>query len=177
MSSEIRPARIFMAELGIYTEDTATSIGTDGLISCIGFAGWSRETRTGFLAHLSTPEQVEDFYKRGITQLKIATSPEKPIEFSCKVVGGWERARYSRKIREFLFENPLEDELVNLKIIEDSPPISCPTPRSLSVNLSDGSFGEYTPSPTDRSLSTEDADYYLKHVSIERLRVLTNTPV
>lgn len=155
--------RVFMAECGFsfntpLKDSCYEAIGTDGLISCIGFSGYDFRSRSGFLAHFSSPLQVEDFYNRAVVELEKRGIEDG--EFHCKIVGGYKRAKYSKEIVARIKDQVDRIEGIFFSIDEEDGLAETPFQRSLLLNLRSGEWESYTPSLEDRVLLPFEEERY-----------------
>lgn len=169
--------RVFMGELGVGKPDNGTKvIATDGLISCLGLSGFNVEENIGFVAHFSTPDQVLNFYSRGVEYIKtyVSEMESKMLIFDCFVVGGWSKAAYSHQILKLIREHEERLEGSNLKfVIEEGELLSeMSSQKSLSLNLETAIFKKYIPCEWHRQLSQEDEEYYHKLESLTQLKLV-----
>lgn len=168
METSLSTLRVFMGECGFASRESGIeAIATNGLISCIGFSGYNFSSSSGFVAHFSTPEQVKDFYSRGVEVIKAADS--KMVKFHCKIIGGYARAKFSREIVSSIKENLEGLEDLFFVIEEEEPFLQLPIERSLLLNLKTGERASYIPSPGHRALTEEEEKRYRKLESLERL--------
>ncbi len=154
-----------MGEMLIAQGDTEPKkLVTDGLISCISFAGWNPDTKTGFLTHFSHPKQVIQFYSEGIPLIQERTNVIDAL-FQCKITGGFTKAKYSHEMLKILKETLTSELAIDLEIVEETPPSDQPIAKNLSLDLTDGSFGEYNPSENLDHRSPSPADI-ARHLSL-----------
>ena len=161
--------RIFMSEAGFcFHNDPHPILSTDGLRSCIGFAGWEPNKKIGFLVHFFTPEQVVDFQNRGIQILSEMTEMDSST-FDCVTVGGCLKTSYSLKIVEAIRAIKLPSHL-SFQVKEE--PISKTFElKSLSLDTRTGDFGEYRveEDPDPRELEEDEKQAYLGIDSLNKL--------
>ena len=138
------------------SDDDKPVLATDGLRTCIGFAGWDPEEKIGFLAHFAGPKQVDGFYSEGVKRL-LALSKKTNRVFECALIGGYERAAYSREIVEKIKAGLDSVPNTEFRIIHEEPPTPKYVLKSLSLDLRDGKFGSYNseedPEPREKTES------------------------
>jgi hypothetical protein len=133
--------RVFMGEVAISMPQNPKILGTDGLISCIGFAGWDPNKHIAFLVHFGGQNQVDDFYSRGIEIL--LSSGNGNFNFDCAIRGGCQKTSASFEILEKLREGLDRHPHVKFHIKYEIPPSPNFTSKSLSVNGFSGEFSSY----------------------------------
>lgn len=136
--------RIFMGEAAIsFQESRYKSLATDGLISCIGFAGYDYQKNIAFLVHFGGPKQVDDFYSKGIVLLRPNSCDDERLHFQCAIRGGWMKTCASLQILDKLKSGLISHPNVRFEIVEEDPPSEIAVSRSLAVNCANGEFSEY----------------------------------
>lgn len=165
--------RVFMGEAVIYAaKEHPVVLATDGLRSCIGFAGWSPDRQVGFLVHFGGPMQVHDFYDRGVRKLSEQCSGI-PSLFQCAIRGGCEKTSASKEIIEALQEG-LQSCSIQFQIIHHEPLSPSFILKSLSLDTSLGTFSDYDSSmdPHPRQKTAEEQARDLTFSSFEELAYL-----
>jgi hypothetical protein len=161
--------RVFIAECGFVNDASEfEAIGTDGLISCVAFSGYNYKFGSGFIAHFSTPDQVTDFFSRGVELIQ-SKGYETEDEFHCKIVGGFRRAKYSKEIVDTIKVYARLTKSLTFIIDEEDSLAETPFERSLLLNLRSGEWNRYSPTLKDRVLLPSEEDRYKKLESLERL--------
>lgn len=126
-------------------QDPNPILATDGLRTCIGFAGIDRAQGIGFLVHFVGPLQVDCFYDEGVKKL-IEMSKNTTLVFNCIIRGGCSKASASVEILQKIKSSlHLRHPLVEFCIIEEEEPSKNFTLKSLSLDLRSGAFGHYSP--------------------------------
>lgn len=148
--------RAFVGECVIASSnDEKPILATDGLNSCIGFAGRARDSEFGFLVHFYGPNQVDDFYSNGVRLLSDLNGKG---TFECVIKGGCIKTSCSKKIVDKIKSN-CKNSSINFDIIKEYPlSEKIGVLKTLSLDTRTGEFGEYTVSddPNPRELSEED---------------------
>jgi len=142
--------RIFAGEAVIHTpEDPYEILATNGLCSCIAFAGWEPHKKIGFMVHFGGAAQVADFYSRGIELLSSKCGREDLSTFQCAIRGGAEKIRCSPEILQALKKELHTHESIRFEIVQEDPlsDLSKLTvfqnPKSLSLDCGSGIFSDY----------------------------------
>jgi len=164
--------RIFMGEAVIHASNNPNiTLVTNGLISCIGFAGWEPQKKIGFLVHFGGPKQVKDFYSNGVEMLSKKCGVSDLSTFICAIRGGYEKTPASQKILTAIKSDLLSHERIQFKIIDQTQMSKSFAQKSLSIDCYKGQFTDYNiendPSPRLKTPKEEARD--LTFSSIEEL--------
>lgn len=146
--------RVFMGEAVMHLGGPSNPIlATDGLCSCIGFAGWEPIQKIGFLVHFGGPKQVTDFYTRGIRILSDKTSGASSL-FHCILRGGSASYPISAEIRQAIHDGLELHESIRFEIIK-SASFDGENPQSIALDLPQGIFDGYDhrkdPNPREKT--------------------------
>lgn len=170
--------RIFVGEAVIHTpEDHDEILATNGLCSCIAFAGWEPDKKIGFLVHFGGAEQVADFYSRGIELLTRKCGAKDLSTFQCAIRGGAEIIRCSPEILQAIKKELHTHERIRFEIIDEAPLSNLPrdhvfqNPKSLSLDCRSGRFSEYNidEDPEPRVKTPEEEAKDIKFSIFEKL--------
>ena len=125
-------------------QDHNPILATDGLRTCIGFAGIDRTQRIGFLVHFAGPLQVDCFYNEGVKRL-VEMSNKSALVFNCIIRGGCSKAKSSLEILEKIKSGLHQhDSIVEFCVTEEEEPSKNFTLKTLSLDLRSGAFGHYS---------------------------------
>lgn len=139
--SQYKP--VFMGEAVFGSaKDPSPVLATEGLRSCIGFAGWDSVQKIGFLVHFGGPSQVTDFYQRGF-KILAELSKGGCCTFSCVLKGGSQKTYTSGEIIAEIKKGLRSSPDISLEIVAEEVPSKGYELKSLSLDTRDGTFGGY----------------------------------
>jgi len=139
------------------SQDKKPILATEGLRSCIAFAGRDASEKIGFLAHFMGPDQVDGFYSQGIKILE-GLSKKTELVFDCVLIGGSKKTVFSEKIIDKLKAGFSSYPNITFRIIHEEKPSEKFDLKSLSFDLRDGTYGKYNieDDPDPRIKTKED---------------------
>lgn len=115
-------------------------LATYGLATCIGFAGWDSEQKSGFLAHYDFLTKLPESFDYLI--YCISNQICKQSKFDVRIIGGWDK---SDLIIDFLKSRLDKNSEIKMKLVEEDTGMSRLLVRSVALDTRTGQIYSYFP--------------------------------